>query len=411
MDTLDNSDSSNQGPLPAPARRIGLRSIVRGLARRWWKILLLWVVVYAPLAYLVMTFVQPTYEAFSLLEVQPAQLDLFKSGLPGTPSLTSILPYLQTQVELITSDPVLDLAISDPSVVNLPMIKKSNDPKNEIREKMAVDIVGRNTYLIRVALESPDPVASARIVKAVVEAYVRQHTMDYQNANETLSINLQHKVGELDRQIEIQKHKLKMAVEQESIEVPRPALKAKAAEKDLDQALQPSFRSVTEEQYARLADRLIQADLELIDAQVRFETAKLAKVSDEKLRELGATVENAKKKKNRVTQYIDRVEVKAKPQRNTTLEVDLLNQELMSSMKWRELIREKIAQLEFEANQQMYRILVRNPAAAPSTPSNIKQLRYLAAVPTAVFFLVLGLFFLWEIKAQRVADPVSPSMP
>ena len=87
MDIDDTSDSNVQGqpaedvilasgpslPTPAPTRRpgTGRRSIIRGLARQWWRILLVWLVVTTPLVYLIYLMVEPTYEATSLLRAEP----------------------------------------------------------------------------------------------------------------------------------------------------------------------------------------------------------------------------------------------------------------------------------------------------------------------------------------------------
>src|SRR5262245_16646862 len=130
MDTIDRSDSnvparfptdSSRVPAPIPpishdpalARpsppQVSPRVILRGLKRHGWRILLFSLLLYTPLAYLIFRFVKPTYEAFSLLEVEPTAELL--NPRRETPDQRSAMPYLQTQVELITSDPVLDEAI------------------------------------------------------------------------------------------------------------------------------------------------------------------------------------------------------------------------------------------------------------------------------------------------------------
>ena len=44
-------------------------------------------------------------------------------------------------------------------------------------------------------------------------------------------------------------------------------------------------------------------------------------------------------------------------------------------------------------------------AEVPKIASNNKRLKYMAAAPVGVLFMMLGLFLLLEIKAERVADP------
>ena len=96
MDTTDRSDSKLPAPFPvasspsllsrpafngdlaiAPAPQIDSRVLIRGLARYWWRILLLWLLISAPVAYLIYATVGPTYEAISQIRIEPAQPNLF----------------------------------------------------------------------------------------------------------------------------------------------------------------------------------------------------------------------------------------------------------------------------------------------------------------------------------------------
>ena len=129
---------------------------------------------------------EPTFEAMSLLRAEPTTIDIYGSTSRGTPNLSEVKPYLLTQVHLITSDSVLDAALANPAISNLPMIRSSKDPKAELREEMRVEIVGENTYLIQVALAAKDPIEAAAIVNAVVDAYIEQHNRYHLTANRSL---------------------------------------------------------------------------------------------------------------------------------------------------------------------------------------------------------------------------------
>src|SRR5205807_5078264 len=139
MDSIDRSDSNVPARFPADSPRtpapiaaiprdlaltptttplqVNPQVILRGISRHWWRILLLWLVVSAPLAYLIYALVEPTYEAFSVLRIEPAQPELFSPGGlgRGIDDLKSVQPYLQTQVEIIKSDPLLEKAITKPA--------------------------------------------------------------------------------------------------------------------------------------------------------------------------------------------------------------------------------------------------------------------------------------------------------
>src|SRR5262249_42593569 len=144
-------------------------------------------VVSTPLAYVIYLIVEPNYVAFSLLQIEPATPGLFQLSAQNFADGHAYEPYLQTQVQLITSDGVLDAALSrDPRISKLPMIKKSEDPKADLRKEMDVGIVNKHTYLIRVALASGHPEEAAMIVNAVVDAYMDQHTAYHRSANQSL---------------------------------------------------------------------------------------------------------------------------------------------------------------------------------------------------------------------------------
>ena len=148
---------------------------MRGLSRHWWRITLCWLVLSAPLAYLIYALVEPTYDAVSLLRAEPTQAPIYSQEVHGNPQMQEVKPYLQTQVSLIKSTAVLDAALANPAISNLPMVAQSKDPKAELKREMIVAIVGDNTYLIQVALGSRDPAEAAAIVNAVVDAYIEQH--------------------------------------------------------------------------------------------------------------------------------------------------------------------------------------------------------------------------------------------
>ena len=84
---------------------------------------------------------------------------------------------------------MLSEAITDPRVVNLSTIKESDDPKALIRKDMVVEIL-KDAYLIRVALELPDPHQAAAIVNAVVRSYLTYNSEYQRGRNSTLRANL-----------------------------------------------------------------------------------------------------------------------------------------------------------------------------------------------------------------------------
>jgi capsular exopolysaccharide synthesis family protein len=256
-------------PAPAPPQ-VTPRVILRGLSRHWWRIMLFWLVLSAPLIYLIYALVEPTYEASSLLRAEPTAVDPYNPGQRGGSSLVEVRPYLETQVQLITSDRVLDVAIAKPEISNLEMIRSSKDPKADLRGEMKVEIVGHNTYLIKVSLSSRDPVEAAKIVNAVVDTHIEQHTSYQQTSNRKLKLQLENELDKLGKQIQARHDELGQLVSKANIPMDK-LLKPKPAGQE-DEG--PSFKSVPESTYTSAAGKLFDTDVQLIEKQAELAVAK-----------------------------------------------------------------------------------------------------------------------------------------
>ena len=117
MDTTDRSESPNlpspfrplpsslpalptgfSGDLATSGAQVDSKTLLRGLTRHWWQILVVWSVVSTPVVSLIYHFVKPTYEAFSTLRVTPGGISI----LPGSSAYSEKnIGYMQTQVALI----------------------------------------------------------------------------------------------------------------------------------------------------------------------------------------------------------------------------------------------------------------------------------------------------------------------
>ena len=466
---------------------------------------MLWLVVSTPLIYLIYTFVEPTYEAFSLLQIEPTTQNIFERSAQNFTDSRAVEPYLQTQVQLITSPAVLDQAIStDARIGNLRMIKESKDPKADLREKMVVEIVDKRTYLIRVALASPNPEAAAAIVNAVVGAYLEQNTDYHRSANKVLHKSLTEERDKLTKEINDKKAELRALVAQGNVELVQPPKPNPVKEDDPDG--QPAFTKVTEDQYAQTTNKLLQTEMDLLESQAMLEVAqgrldkisadvpenqaqetadqiaarvkqeflkdpevialageikaaqseletlksKLTRPSDpairavakrlnsltddwtmsweqkrpmfearlldedvnmqpdrwkDKIAEIQFNINKLKKQKASLAERLEKLTVATKTKNSDTLSAAMVNQELSSLLRMQELVVQKLEQLEFETRQDVYRISRHDSASVPLTASNNKRLKFMAAAPVGVLFLMLGLFLILEVKAERVADP------
>ena len=82
-----------------------------------------------------------------------------------------------------------------------------------------------------------------------------------------------------------------------------------------------------------------------------------------------------------------------------------LNADLAYLRRLRDTINQKLDQLDFEIGQVAYRITVQDKAVAPMVPSNNKRLKYMAAAPVGVLFLMLGVFLLLEVRPSGSPTP------
>jgi uncharacterized protein involved in exopolysaccharide biosynthesis len=407
IDDRSEADWASVGGV-AQTPRIGRRSVLRRLAGQWWRIVTLWFLASAPVACLIYAFVEPTYEAVSLLRADPTTPDLYGPGLRAAPDPATDRIYLLSQVKLITSNSVLDAALGNPAIGVLPMIRASRDPKSTLREEMRVEIVGQSTYLLEVALASKDPVAAAAIVNAVVKAYMDQHADYHQKANRSLRESLRNEQEKLSVHIHEKEYELTRLAERGRIRPPGLELAGPPAEKgEAKGAVDPSLRAVTEPQIQQMSSRLIQADFDLIDARARVDAARLAKVPADRIQALESAVVEAEMRRSRYKQYIAGLQVASRT--SDSVRASLLEQDLAYLRRLRETVTSKLNQLDFEIGQVAYKVTVQDKAPVPTTPKDNRRLRLIGAAPVVILFLVIGLFLVREVRASRrdAADPAA----
>jgi capsular polysaccharide biosynthesis protein len=279
--------------------------LLRRMARRWWQIGILWLLISVPLINLIHALVKPTYVATSLLEVDPAQADIF-APLKRDGVESHDLNYLRTQVDVITSNPVLESALANPFVVNLPTIKRFEDPRYELREKLKVEIIA-DTNLIRIALELPNKDEAVAIVKAVTNSYVVQNVTYSRRAGRAHTETYETQLMKIEKDIDSKRNMLKDFVKKRKAAgiTPSQMLNPKT-ETD---PIQPTLSKVTEEQFAALIDRQMQCDLEYLDALSELDAVKAVRERDkDRINEdLATRIEDEFKKGPHVVDLLDKI--------------------------------------------------------------------------------------------------------
>jgi succinoglycan biosynthesis transport protein ExoP len=520
MDTIDRSESNLPSPFPVtppllPAlptvvsgnlattpAQINPRTLLRGLTRHWWQILLIWLVLSVPAVYLIRQLVAPTYEAVSLLQVQPVAHGLYGQGGSETTDFRSVTPYLQTQVTLITTDRVLTTALASPEIKDSSFIRESDDSRTDLRKHLDVAIV-KDAYMIRVALEIANGNEAAAIVNSVVSSYLAYNGDFKRGENHKLRASLAAQRTKIQDEIKIKRAELTSLRRKGTIAESKPILNAKPAPNGEEPALEPVFSSVTRGMMEQLANEMMRTEIELFKAQSELMAQEAATRTDEKepvvhdskqleeqrerrIREefvhdpeiiaLGEEIATAQeqlahaksvarqandparraaqqKYTNLMDEYEHQWEVKRKdigerlktgttgPQSlesindlrlklqalqgqkarqveayskmkvnekeasDDAFDATFLSHELEALLKSDDHLKTNLEELDFKASQEDVRVALVDDAKAPMIATNNKRLKYQIAAPVALLFMVLGLFFLLEVKAERVADP------
>ncbi len=129
----------------------------------------------------------------------------------------------------------------------------------------------------------------------------------------------------------------------------------------------------------------------------------------QRIRDAESRIIQIETKRKDLAALVAGMEVKHDKKNSSQLEATFLNLDLTYHRRNLEVIMSKLAQLDFEIGQEAFRITVQDPAAVPQAPSNNKRIKLMALAPVGVLGLMLGLFLLLEIKAERVGDPESLS--
>ena len=124
-----------------------------------------------------------------------------------------------------------------------------------------------------------------------------------------------------------------------------------------------------------------------------------------KVADLGGTIETLKKKRVNLAKMIESLKPESTAKNIDQVKATNLNEDLRYFRRLQEAVKQRLSQLEFDIGQESYRVTVQDKAQVPQIASNNKRIKYMAAAPVGVLFLMLGLFMLLEVKAERVGDP------
>ena len=135
----------------------------------------------------------------------------------------------------------------------------------------------------------------------------------------------------------------------------------------------------------------------------RLKAASINPRGTESIDELKRKLESLKTQKTKQEKLYADLKVEQKLVNDDTFEATLLQRQLEILMRREDQVKRNLQQLDFASSQEDYRVSMVDEAVAPKAPTNNKQIKYMAAAPVGLLFMVLGLFCLLEVKAERVA--------
>jgi polysaccharide biosynthesis transport protein len=255
----------------ADAPPLTIQVAIRGVLRHWWQILALWSVVTLALVSVIYVRIKPYYESSSWLRVEPMTV------LFGASPAENFYPYLETQVQLITSPTVLTAAAADKEVVKLPRIKTAPDAESELRSAISAYVIG-GTYLIRVSSVSKSPTEAATIVNAVVNSYMREANSWDSHATTRQMDKLRDYYRQLEEEAKRKEDEWRRLVKKGTVDPGEALNNIKPQEGEAEDADDAAGRggvrprrsarmSITLEECRRVREQLVQVGIDLIQAE------------------------------------------------------------------------------------------------------------------------------------------------
>jgi len=494
-------------------------SIVRGLLRSWWKILGLWLILSAPVVYTIYSLVKPTYEAVSRVLVEPTKEGLFNLNSASNFNASAIERSIRTEQQTITTDHVLEMAVGDPSLEGMPILKESQSPKVEIVKRLKV-VNPRDTNYIEVSMESNSPTEAAAVVNAVVQSYLNAQALQATGQDRILIEKIQDYLKNLNVERKKKIDDLAALVDEGNVALPGVASKKADTEKASEPSSPAGTFEISLEQLRKYKDRLLETQVKLFEARLLLDR-RLADFQDQgavedvgaaagpseeeiaervnlefladpaiadlrdEIRDVQRRLEHVEKSTRKgndpsriahksrldelkkqhddlwaqnygpirarilaaldgpaapptpgepgrsgasmsipelreevrkleveegaLTKVLGSAELETKTTSSQTYRAQVLQTEIDSLTDNLRLVTRRLEELKFQNDRSLVKVSLKDAATAPKTPSSSKRLKLMAAAPLGILALVLGIFSLLEVRAERVGDPDSLS--
>jgi capsular exopolysaccharide synthesis family protein len=176
-----------------------------------------------------------------------------------------------------------------------------------------------------------------------------------------------------------------------------------AARRRLDQ-LKATYENIWNDQYEKIRQAVLAEAAAAAAAGPGSASPNALTVA-----ELETRVKNVKQELTTLNDMLASMDVEKKATQSETYRAEQLKAEIDTLSDKYNTISMKLEDLKFTTNKDLFRVDLLHPADVLTAPTNNKRIRYMLVAPCAILCLVLGLFALLEVKAERVADPDSLS--
>ncbi len=151
-------------------------NLIVPVLRRWYIVLILFLVICAIGIPAVWLLVKPAYATTAAIRVAPIISSILFSDKDSEGVLPMYQNFMNTQAALIKSDQVLQRVADDLVDKKLKFFENDANPVVKLREALTDEVItvipGRKSELIMITMESQDETEAVQIVNAFVKAYM-----------------------------------------------------------------------------------------------------------------------------------------------------------------------------------------------------------------------------------------------
>ena len=126
---------------------------------------------------------------------------------------------------------------------------------------------------------------------------------------------------------------------------------------------------------------MVKSDLELIATRAAIDARQAAnRQSPETITELKIKLDELTRRREALVKLFEQLKIEKKEVNTDTFPATLLNYELQNLLDKREKVTANLAQLDFESEQDSFRVLLVHPASVPKFAKDNDLVKYMAAV-------------------------------